>query len=71
MDEPERSSEYLEDIPPLWVEWAASRAILNAQTKAKITDGTYQPRRFVCRFRPRASLSKLLAQDSLKLRNDK
>jgi hypothetical protein len=54
------ASEYIEDIPTLSARFTAQRAILNAITKAKITDGTYKPQKITCRFTPRASLSKWL-----------
>lgn len=40
------------------------RAILNAITQAKITDGTYKPQKIICRFTPSGSLSKWLDQDA-------
>jgi hypothetical protein len=48
---PEDNQSYLEDIPPLSVRFAARRAILNAITQAKITDGTYEPQKNFCRIK--------------------
>ncbi len=48
---PEDNQNYLEDIPPLSVRFAARRAILNAITQAKITDGTYEPQKIFCRIK--------------------
>lgn len=53
------ASEYIEDIPTLSARFTAQRAILNAITQAKITDGTYKPEKIICRFTPSGSISKL------------
>ena len=55
----EDDSEYIEDIPTLSARFTAQRAILNAITQAKITDGTYKPEKIICRFTPSGSISKL------------
>ena len=44
------ASEYIEDIPTLSARFKATRAILNAVTQAKITDGTYKPEKIICRI---------------------
>lgn len=59
----EDDSEHIEDVPTLTAQFAARRAILNAQMQGKITDGTYRPQKFICKFKPSASLSKLLDED--------
>ena len=43
-------SEHIEDIPTLSARFTAQRAILNAITQAKITDGTYKPEKIICRI---------------------
>jgi hypothetical protein len=48
------ASEYIEDIPTLSAKFTAQRAILNAITQAKITDGTYKPKKIICRIPSRA-----------------
>lgn len=55
----EDGPEYLENTLPLSVRFTAQRAILNAITQAKITDGTYKPQKIICRFTPSESISKL------------
>ncbi len=47
---PEDDPNYIEDIPPLSVRFVARRAILNAITQAKITDGTYKPQKIICQI---------------------
>ena len=44
-DGPEDINDY-----PLSVQFSASRALLNAEVKAKITDGTYKPKPIICRI---------------------
>ena len=46
----EDDSEHIEDIPTLSARFTAQRAILNAITQAKITDGTYKPEKIICRI---------------------
>jgi hypothetical protein len=53
------ASEYIEDIPTLSARFTAQRAILNAITQAKITDGAYKLEKIICRFTPSGSISKL------------
>mgnify|MGYP000547111512 CR=1 FL=1 len=60
----EDHSEHIEDVPTLSARFKAQRAILNAQTQAKITGGTYRPEKIICRFTPSASLSTWLDQDA-------
>ena len=57
------ASEYIENIPTLSARFTAQRAILNAITQAKITDGTYKPEKIICRFEPSSSFSKWLDED--------
>lgn len=59
----EDDSEYIEDIPPIWVKLVAQRAIFRAQVRAKITGRAHQPMRIICKFTPSASLSKWLDED--------
>ncbi len=58
------ASEYIEDIPTLSARFKATRAILNAVTQAKITDGTCKPEKIICRFTPSGSFSRWLDQDT-------
>lgn len=44
-DGPEDVNDY-----PLSVRFSARRALLNAEVKAKITDGTYKPELIICRI---------------------
>lgn len=44
----EDDSEQIEDIPTLSARFTAQRAILNAITQAKITEGTHNPEPFKC-----------------------
>ena len=60
----EDDSEHIEDIPTLSARFTAQRAILNAITQAKITDGTYKPEKIICRFTPSGSFSRWLDQDA-------
>lgn len=60
---PDDHSEDVNDYP-LSKRFKARRAILNAITQAKITDGTYKPQKIICRFTPSGSLSKWLDQDA-------
>jgi hypothetical protein len=55
---PEDNQNYLEDIPPLSVRFAARRAILNAITQAKITDRTYKPQKIFCKIQNNTPSSK-------------
>lgn len=43
------------DDYPLSVRFTYQRAILNAITQAKITDGTYKPQKIICRLPVRAN----------------
>ncbi|BEI43326.1 MULTISPECIES: hypothetical protein [unclassified Polynucleobacter] len=58
----ENDSEHIEDVPTLSARFKATRAILNAITRAKITDGTYKPQKIICRFTPNESVSKWLSK---------
>lgn len=60
----EDDSEHIEDIPTLSARFTAQRAILNAITQAKITDGTYKPQKIICRLTPSGSFSRWLKQDA-------
>lgn len=60
----EDDSEHIEDIPTLSARFTAQRAILNAITQAKITDGTYKPEKIICRFTPSGSFGRWLDQDA-------
>ncbi len=44
-DDPEDINDY-----PLSVQFSARRALLNAEVKAKITDGTYKPKLIIYRI---------------------
>ncbi|WP_293597442.1 MULTISPECIES: hypothetical protein [unclassified Polynucleobacter] len=57
-------SDHTEDVPTLSARFTAKRAISNAITQAKITDGTYKPQKIICRFTPSGSFSKWLDQDA-------
>ncbi len=48
----EDESEHIEDVPTLSAQFSAQRAILNAITQAKITDGTYRPQKLFADLRP-------------------
>ena len=63
MSNPENlSSKESDDIGdyPLQVQFSARMAILNAQVRAKIIDGTYKPKKFICKFKPTGSFSNFL-----------
>ena len=42
MNQPDHLSEYIEDMPHLWVRLIAQRAIVKADKQARITDGSFQ-----------------------------
>jgi hypothetical protein len=64
-----KTHQELSDDPaeyPRSVKFRARRAILNAIKKAKITDGTYKPNSFICKFPRNKALKNLLDTDFLR-----
>lgn len=43
MNQPNHLSEYIEEMPHLWVRFFAQRALAKAHEQAKITDGSIRP----------------------------
>lgn len=50
MNVPDHLSEYIEDMPHLWVRFIAQRAIAKAHKQARITDGSIQRTTKVCKL---------------------